>query len=746
MIQAAITSLLLISAATSVTLALIIFFTKQKKPVSLWLGVVAVFSAAWTMGITFFLNVEDGRLATLFAHIYYIAALLIPYSLYFFSLYYPYTRIQTFAEPLAYTIMVALVSVVISVPGVLIESVNVGPEAQNTVSLNLWTYSAYALLFTALALKAFSNLIQSYHRTKSQNEPILARQIYGIIVICAVSMAGGSIFDLFLPLLGNYYMIWIGPLFVAVFSMYVFIVLVKQGLVDLRMAVARMMVYSSLIAIILVLYLVILVAVDRFIFPETELEPGQQIFYLLCAVLLAMTVRPIHAYLERFIHIIFYSRRNYTLHDTVEKISSIAANEIELSVMVRNSLKVISDALQPEYASLYVLSSSGKIYHYGVSRLTKNRKRLYQRQMDSLEEIIEDLPQITRANDISQLQSSRIIKKVGASLIVRLSVRDDHVGVLFLGERVNGLPYDDGDMHLVNLISDELAVSIQNGLRFEEIQQFNKRLRTEVSRATRQLKRSNKQLQRLDEVKDEFLSIASHQLRTPLTSVNGYLSMILDGDAGDITPQQRKLIEEAFVSSQHMVRLIEDFLNVSRIQTGRFAIERRPASLYDLISREVELLRVLSVGRKLEIVLKEEGELPPKVMIDEAKLRQVIMNFIDNAVYYSQPNSEIIVTIKQEKNQVKFTVEDSGMGVPKDDQDQLFTKFYRAPNARSRRPDGTGVGLYLAKKVILAHGGDIIFKSKEGKGSIFGFTIPMSELEIPESEAEGDTSEDKSSK
>ena len=171
----------------------------------------------------------------------------------------------------------------------------------------------------------------------------------------------------------------------TVFSMYVFVVLVKQGLVDLRMAVARMMVYTSLIAIILVLYLALLIAVDRFLFPDPTLETGQQIFYLMCAVLLAMTVRPIHAYLERFIHIIFYSRRNYTLHDTVERIRSIAANAIELSVMVRSSLKVVSDALQPEYASLYVLSSSGKIYHYGVSRLTKNRKGLYQRQMDSLE-------------------------------------------------------------------------------------------------------------------------------------------------------------------------------------------------------------------------------------------------------------------------------------------------------------------------------------------------------------------------
>ena len=199
MIPAVASILLLISAATSSTLSLIIFFTKQKKPVSLWIGVIASLCVIWTLGVALFLGVQDDSMARFFVHTYYVSALLIPYALYFFSLYYPYTRIKSIFEPLAYGVMVALVSILVLVPGVMVQDISVGPHNSNTVSLNLWIYGAYSLLFASLALKAFVNLIMSYRRTKLQHEPILSRQIHGIIIICATSLAGGSLFTLLLP-------------------------------------------------------------------------------------------------------------------------------------------------------------------------------------------------------------------------------------------------------------------------------------------------------------------------------------------------------------------------------------------------------------------------------------------------------------------------------------------------------------------------------------------------------------------
>jgi len=253
---------------------------------------------------------------------------------------------------------------------------------------------------------------------------------------------------------------------------------------------------------------------------------------------------------------------------------------------------------------------------------------------------------------------------------------------------------------------------------------LNETLQQRIDEATRELRASNAQLQRLDKAKDEFVSMASHQLRTPLTSVKGYISMVLEGDAGKISDKQEHLLSEAFISSERMVRLISDFLNVSRLQTGKFIIDKRPLNLAKVVEQELDSLSTNASSRGLKFSYKPPANFPI-LNIDEDKIRQVIMNFSDNAIYYSGESTEIKVNLSVDGDNCKFTVKDTGIGVPHSEQAQLFSKFYRASNARKQRPDGTGVGLFLAKKVINAHGGDVIFESTEGKGSTFGFSLPI---------------------
>jgi len=282
----------------------------------------------------------------------------------------------------------------------------------------------------------------------------------------------------------------------------------------------------------------------------------------------------------------------------------------------------------------------------------------------------------------------------------------------------------------VNLLltaGNELSIAIQNSLSIQAVRDLNAHLEQRIDAATKELRSSNAQLQKLDEAKDEFISIASHQLRTPLTSIKGYISMMMEGDVGKITPQQKHILEEAFISSDRMVRLIGDFLNVSRLQTGKFVIEKHPADLAQIVKHELESLTTNAASRGLTFRYTPPKKFPQLIM-DENKMQQVVMNFCDNAIYYSKENSTIAVSLKIVKGFVEFKVKDSGIGVPKAQQKELFTKFFRANNARQQRPDGTGVGLFLAKKVIDAHHGELIFTSVENKGSTFGFRLPVERL------------------
>lgn len=268
-----------------------------------------------------------------------------------------------------------------------------------------------------------------------------------------------------------------------------------------------------------------------------------------------------------------------------------------------------------------------------------------------------------------------------------------------------------------------LALGLDVAYTESVYKKVQKEFHEQLHSSTEQLRRTNNKLIALDETKDEFITMASHQLRTPLTSIKGYVSMVLDGDVGEINDQQRKLLTQAFISSQRMVYLIADLLNMSRLRTGRFVIEKTDTHLPDIVQGELDQLRETAEAKGLKLIYKKPQQFP-LMQLDETKIRQVIMNFIDNAIHYTQEGGEIRVELEEKPRSVEFRVIDTGLGVPRADQHKLFSKFFRADNARQSRPDGTGLGLFMAKKVIIAQGGALIFRSTEGKGSTFGFTFP----------------------
>ncbi len=268
------------------------------------------------------------------------------------------------------------------------------------------------------------------------------------------------------------------------------------------------------------------------------------------------------------------------------------------------------------------------------------------------------------------------------------------------------------------------VITTVSWLSNREIERFNIRLQEEVKEATEHLRNANKKLKVLDKAKDDFISMASHQLGTPLTAVTGYLSMTLDEDKKNLTPSQAEYVKVALEASEQLVNMASDLLNVSRLNAGRFNIVKQPIDLPQLVQEQVHQLQAAAERKGLALELKLPDEAMPQISLDESKTSQVIMNFIDNAIYYTEKGS-VKVSLEKTKTQVILKVTDTGMGVPPDEKAKLFAKFYRAENAKTARPDGTGLGLYLAKRVIEDQGGEIIFETVLGSGSTFGFKLPL---------------------
>jgi len=311
--------------------------------------------------------------------------------------------------------------------------------------------------------------------------------------------------------------------------------------------------------------------------------------------------------------------------------------------------------------------------------------------------------------------------------------QSESIGYIVLGAKKSGNAYNKQDIDVLITIKNELIIAVQNILHFEEIQQFNTTLQGRVEDATRKLKMTNDKLKRMDETKDEFISMASHQLRTPLTSVKGYISMVLDGDVGPINHQQRELLGQSFQSSQRMANLISDLLNLSRINTGKFVIEESPVYLPAIIETELQQLREMAQGKQIDLKLTVPPAFPT-LMLDDGKMHQAVMNLIDNALYYTPAGGKVEVQLIDTPSTVEFRVVDNGIGVPREAQRHLFGKMFRAENARRARPDGTGLGLFMVKKVVVEQQGAIIFETEENKGSTFGFRFNKKDHLVPDAD------------
>ena len=427
---------------------------------------------------------------------------------------------------------------------------------------------------------------------------------------------------------------------------------------------------------------------------------------------------------DRITDRIFF-RDRYQIDDFYKQLNEVLTSTTDLRRLLSRASQDIATTLKARHVFIYIQQN----HETHISSGTKQHPQLTNVEIDHLRHFFtsrslrDTTPLITELiNERSTL--SAILMRHRIKIVIPLTQSNAILGFLLLGEPL-GHNYTNRDIKTLSTLSHELSIAIQNAISIQEIKAINAGLQQSIEVATKELKESNAKLRHLDQVKDEFMSMASHQLRTPLTSVKGYVSMVLEGDAGDISTQQRHLLTEAFKSSERMVHLIADFLSVSRLQTGKFTIERQESNLDDIVQQEVSALKLVAKSHDLKLEYIPPQKALPPLMLDEAKIRQVVMNLIDNAIYYSREKTTIVITLERNTNRVSFMVADTGIGVPKNEQQHLFTKFFRARNARRRRPDGTGVGLFLAKKVVIAHGGSMIFHSVEDKGSTFGFRLPL---------------------
>lgn len=259
-------------------------------------------------------------------------------------------------------------------------------------------------------------------------------------------------------------------------------------------------------------------------------------------------------------------------------------------------------------------------------------------------------------------------------------------------------------------------------------QRANIKSEDEIGRLASAFNEMAEKLKEVDRAKSEFVSLASHQLRTPPSAIKWFAEMLLGEKAGKITDErQKKYLQEIAYNNKRMIELVNQLLNVSRVELGTFAIEPRPTDISSVAEEALEELAPQIVKKELNVA-KEYDENMPLINTDPALLRIIFQNLISNAAKYTPEKGMIQLTIKKETGNFLIRVADNGCGIPIGQQSKVFTKLFRADNAREIDPDGTGLGLYIVQSIVKEMGGAIRFESEENKGSAFYVVLPLEGL------------------
>lgn len=286
-------------------------------------------------------------------------------------------------------------------------------------------------------------------------------------------------------------------------------------------------------------------------------------------------------------------------------------------------------------------------------------------------------------------------------------------------EKLNRVPQDktkELNEKILELKQSELAtLSILEDLH-ETVEQLKK--------SKKEISKQNITLKKLDKIKSNFLNITSHELRTPMSAIKGYIQMIMKLTLGNITDEQQKALEIVLRNINRLDNLIQDILDISRLESGAMKFISEKTDIPTLVNETIETMTFLASEKNIKINTHLESDLP-KIIIDAGRIKQVMINIINNAIKFSKKDTQINLTIKKKDKFIRFKIEDQGKGIPKDKQKKIFDVFYQVDGGMDRKFGGVGLGLAICKGIILSHGGEIWVDSTINKGSAFYFTLPL---------------------
>ena len=333
-------------------------------------------------------------------------------------------------------------------------------------------------------------------------------------------------------------------------------------------------------------------------------------------------------------------------------------------------------------------------------------------------------------NRIIEENRTRVVKISGQPaeeeknfMVAPIIVKEIVNGFIIVGSSFSSKRLSEQNLEIASILANQIGVAIENVRLYQGLWNSQRELEIRIKKRTKELAAANRKLKKLDKMKSDFISLVSHELRAPLTSIKGYASILMDEKLGKVNPAQKERLVKINRYSTSLTNLVNDLLDISRIESGRVEMKAEHVPIGEVLTGVIDVLNPQMQEKNLAL----QVEMPSDIILvwaDPNQLERVFINVLGNAIKFSPENAKITVNVLDNKNCVQIDISDTGIGIAGDDLPKIFDEFYRADNSINQQKKGTGLGLSLVKHIIDNHQGRISVKSRLNRGSTFSFVLP----------------------
>ncbi|MDD4901629.1 MAG: ATP-binding protein [Patescibacteria group bacterium] len=672
-------------------LALIVLRNNPRNIINKVFFLISVFLGLWGFSLLFY------QFPLIFSSLAWIKMTYLSASFYLifvlaFSFIFPTAIYRQFWRPAAFFSLIFLAVTIWLLFFTKIWIIDVVVDPQKGLQ-TIWGngYYLWLLIIWISIIWTFINLIIKSRHSSGLRKLQLKFFSYSFVLFSFLVTVSDGIVPIFF---NDTRLFYTSAIFSIIFSGVTAYAILKHRFMDIHLVVARSISYFLLLFSFGVFYSLTLFLCATFIIAE-PIAIGTYALFSLIALAVAFSFQPLLAFFQRITDNIFY-KQNYNESRLLYDLALLMASTFSLVELTDKLLEKIMAAIRVSFGA-FVLIDNKKIFHL-VQRGYAGKMKISDGDISRFVK----QTQIVLFDELPENALKETMRRLNINVIIPLRVKGETEDVLIFGEKLSGNPYTDKDISFFQVFASAASAAIKNVSNVEQIM-------------------------RLDELKSEFVNVVSHQLRTPLSVARWNFEMILDNVFGKLPPKVEQITRDTYLQFVTLNRGLNNLMAVLEIEKNEVLMKYDKIDIDQAIIKEV-ISDLAEVIKEKKITIKQENPIARKFSLDQKKIKAVFEIILDNAIRYSPDGSTITIsqTLRKgkRKNEILISVADRGIGILSVNKEAIFTKFFRGEEAKKMSPDGFGLGLFMAKKYVKYHGGDLWFEKNKAGGSTFSFFIP----------------------